>query len=86
METVLRFNDCKQKVILIPDYEVTDHADMSITVENVKVGEPDNPTYAFITLKEHEAVFLAKEILRFVEMNRKDNERWNEDEQKKKNR
>ena len=86
METVLRFNDCKQKVILIPNYDVTDHADISICIEDVRVGEPDNPDYAYVQLKEHEAVFLAKEILRFVEMNRKDNVRWNEDEEKKKNR
>ncbi len=84
METVLRFNDCKQRVILIPDYEETDHADMSITIENVKKDDPDNPDFAYVQLKEHEAIYLAEEILRFVEMNRKDNVRWNEDEEKKK--
>ena len=86
METVLKFNDGKQRVILIPDYEETEHSDISITIENTKVDDPDNPDWAFVTLKEHEAIHLAKEILRFVELNRKDNVRWNEDEEKKKNR
>ena len=86
METVLRFNDGKQKIILLPDYEVTDHADINITIENVKVGDPDNPDYAYVTLKEHEAVFLAQEILRFVEINRKDNVRWSEEQEKKNER
>ena len=86
METVLKFNNGKQMVIMTPDYDVTDHADMDIMIENVKDGDPDNPDYAYVSLKEHEAVFLAMEILRFVEMNSKDNVRWNEDEEKGKNR
>ena len=84
METVLKFNDSKQKVYLTPDYYETDHADIDIMFEEPNESDPDNPNYVCIPLKEHEAVFLAKEILRFVEMNRKDNVRWNEDEEKKK--
>ena len=38
------------------------------------------------SLKELEAEYLANEILRMVEMNRKDNVRWMEDEEKKKNK
>ena len=86
METVLKFNDGKHIVFLTPYYDLTDHADMDISIENNNADDPDNYAYANITLKEHEAIFLAKEILRFVEFNRKDNVRWNEDEEKKKNR
>ena len=86
METILQFNDCKQKVYLTPDYDETEHADIDISIENVRVNDPDHPDYAYLTLKEHEAVFLAHEILRFVELNRKDNVRWKEDEEKKRNK
>ena len=86
METILRFNGDKQKVILTPDYDVTDYSDIEFGIENINTDDPDNPVYAYVKLKEHEAVYLANEILRFVEMNHKDNIRWNEDEEKKKNR
>ena len=87
METVLKFYNGKQKVYLTPNEEVTDHSDIDIIVENVeKHGDEVEETSTFLYLREHEAIFLAKEILRFVEMNRKDNVRWNEDEEKGKNR
>ena len=81
MEIVMRFQDGKTKVSLTPNYDVTDHSGIDISIENII--DKDNSDFAYVSLKELEAEYLANEILRMVEMNRKDNVRWMEDEEKK---
>ena len=84
MEQTLKFNNGYQKVIITPNEDVTDHSDIDIIIENHKGDDPDNPDVVFLYLKEHEAVYFANTILRFVEQNRLDNERWLADEEKRK--
>ena len=61
--------------------DVTDHADIDIIIDNN--DENGDPGIGYLHLKEHEAEYLAHAILRFVEQNRRDNERWKEDEAKR---
>ena len=83
MEQILKFKNGSQRVIITPNEDVTDHSDIDIIVENTNPDKLDDPDVTYLFLKEHEAVYLANAILRFVEQNRLDNERWLADEAKK---
>jgi len=83
MQQILKFKSGSQRVIIEPNEDVTDHADIEIIVENTNPDKPDDPDVTYVSLKEHEAVYLANAILRFVEQTALYNERWLADEAKK---
>lgn len=79
MDTRLQFN--KTTVTLSFNEDITDHADIDIFIDNN--DEKGDPGVGFLRLREHEAEYLARAILHYIELNRKDNERFNSDQVKK---
>ena len=45
----MRFQDGKTKVSVVPNYDVTDHSDIDINIENII--DKDNSDYAYVSLK-----------------------------------
>ena len=78
MKTELTFCNGNQKVVLIPNDDVAEHADIDIVVENYEDGNT-KPTHCYLFLKEHEAEYLAEALQRYVDAVRSDNERWLEE-------
>lgn len=85
MTTTFNF-DNSQRLIVSTNEDVVDHADIDLTLENYDTNHKGEEvmTYAHFFLKEHEAVYLANAILRFVETTRKENERWHADQEQEK--
>jgi len=79
MEISLQFN--KTTVSLSFNENITDFADIDIMIDNN--NENGDPGVGFLRLREHEAEYLAQVIMRYVGLNRKDNERFNADQVKK---
>ena len=82
MEQVLKFD--LRRITLSYDPNETNHADMDICLEDYENKDSNgDPNYIYLSLKEHEAVYLANAILSYIEYNRKDNERYNQERKDK---